>query len=78
MRVISGLFLVVLVAALAFLSYENSQSTTLEAGNWRGDVPLPLLVVVVYLLGMLSGWWLVGLVKRSWQRVTEPDHRARA
>lgn len=77
MRVVSGLFLVVLVAALAFLAYENSQNTTLEVWNWRGDVPLPLLVAVVYVLGMLSGWWLVGLVKRSWQRVTEHD-RARA
>ena len=23
----------------------------------------------------LSGWWLVGLMKRSWQRVTEHDQR---
>jgi uncharacterized membrane protein YciS (DUF1049 family) len=76
MRAISGLFLVVLVVALGYLAYENNSDTVLNAWTWRLDVPLPLLVAAVYLLGMLSGWWLFGLVKRSWQRVTEPDRAA--
>ena len=77
MRFISGLFLITLVAGLGYLAYENNRETALNAWAWRLDVPLPLLVLVVYLLGMVSGWWMVGLMKRSWQRVTEPD-RARA
>ena len=77
MRFLSGLFLIALVALLVVLAYENNRSTSLEAWRWRMDVPLPLLVLGVYVLGMVSGWWLVGAVKRSWQRVTEPD-RARA
>ena len=77
MRFLSGLFLLVLVAGLGYLAYENNRETSLNAWTWRVDVPLPLLVLAVYVLGMLSGWWLVGLMKRSWQRVTEPD-RARA
>ncbi len=77
MRLLSGLFLLVLVVALGLLAYENNRDTVLNAWTWRADVPLPLLVVTVYLLGMLSGWWLVGMTKRSWQRLTEPD-RARA
>ena len=77
MRLLSALFLIALVAPLAVLAYENNRDTTLHAWNWRADVPLPLLVVVVYLMGMISGWWLLRLVKRSWQRATEPD-RARA
>ncbi|VTS03192.1 Uncharacterized protein OS=Singulisphaera acidiphila (strain ATCC BAA-1392 / DSM 18658 / VKM B-2454 / MOB10) GN=Sinac_0259 PE=4 SV=1 [Gemmata massiliana] len=77
MRFISGLFLIALVAVLALLTYENSSVTRVNAWSWNWDVPLPLLVAGVYVLGMVSGWWLIGLTKRSWQRVTEPD-RARA
>ena len=73
MRLLSGLFLVILVVALGYLAYENNHSTAVEAWTWRMDVPLPLLVLGVYLLGMVSGWWLVGMVKRSWRRVTEHD-----
>jgi hypothetical protein len=77
MRFISGLFLIALVAALGILAYENNRETTLQAWNYRLDIPLPALIAAAYALGMVSGWWMMGLVKRSWQRVTEPD-RARA
>ena len=74
MRFLSGLFLLALVVALGLLAYENNRDTVLNAWTWRLDVPLPLLVLAVYVLGMVSGWWMVGLMKRSWQRVTEPDY----
>jgi lipopolysaccharide assembly protein A len=77
MRLLSALFLLVLIAALGLLAYENNRDTALNAWTWRMDVPLPLLLAGTYLLGMATGWWLVGAVKRSWQRMTEPD-RARA
>ena len=77
MRFLSGLFLLALAVLLGLLAYENNVTTTLHAWTWQLDVSLPLLVAVVYVLGMLSGWWMIGLTKRSWQRMTEPD-RARA
>jgi hypothetical protein len=77
MRLLSGLFLLALAAVVGLLAYENNRETALRAWNYRLDVPLPVLIIAVYALGMVSGWWMVGLVKRSWQRVTEPD-RARA
>lgn len=73
MRFLSGLFLLALVVGLGYLAYENNRETSLNAWTWRMDVSLPLLVAGVYVLGMVSGWWLIGLTKRSWQRVTEPD-----
>ncbi len=77
MRLISGLFLITLVVVLGFLAYDNNRDTPLNAWTlWSGSVPLPLLIGGTYLLGMVSGWWLVGLMKRSWQRVTEPDRAA--
>lgn len=77
MRFISGLFLATLLVVLGILAYENNRDTTLHAWNYHLDVPLPVLIVAVYALGMVTGWWMLGLVKRSWQRATEPD-RARA
>ncbi len=76
MRLISGLFLVALITVAALLTYENNTVTRVNAWTWNADVPLPVLVGGVYLLGMVSGWWMVGLLKRSWQRVTEPDRAA--
>ena len=73
MRFLSALFLIALLGGLGYLTYINNYNTSLSAGTWHGDLPLPALVAGVYVLGMVSGWWLVGLTKRSWQRVTEPD-----
>lgn len=74
MRIISGLFLLALVVVLGLLAYENNRPTELNAWTlWSGSVPLPALVGGVYVLGMVSGWWMIGLMKRSWQRATEPD-----
>lgn len=73
MRFLSALFLIAFIGVLGYLTYVNSHTTTVTAWTWHGDLPLPALVAGVYVLGMMSGWWLVGLMKRSWQRVTEPD-----
>ena len=73
MRFFSGLFLIALVGGLGYLAYVNNRVAELDAWTYRLEVPLPLLVGAVYVLGMVSGWWMVGVMKRSWQRVTEPD-----
>ena len=73
MRTLSFLFLVFLVAVLAVLAIENNHPSTVAAWKWQWELPFPLLAVGIYVLGMLSGWALLGVVKRSWHRVTEPD-----
>ncbi|MBA4067099.1 MAG: hypothetical protein C0501_26010 [Isosphaera sp.] len=73
MRVLSLLFLIAVVGALGYLGYQNSYSTQLTVWDRSFSVPIPLLVGAVYVLGMLTGGALVGALKRSWHRVTEPD-----
>jgi uncharacterized integral membrane protein len=71
MRAFSLVFLVVVVAALGVLAYENNFPTTLSAWQWNMSLPFPLVVAATYLLGMLTGSLLVSAVRRSWYRVAE-------
>ena len=77
MRAICFLFLIVFVAIVGVLVYLNSHTVTvsLPFTTRTPEVSFPLLVGGAYLLGMFSGWSVVGMLKRSWQRVTEPDQR---
>jgi uncharacterized integral membrane protein len=70
MRLLSLLFLIAFVALLGYFAYENSQSVTLSLFGQSQAVPVPLLALALYVLGMLSGWFVVGMLRRSWQRVT--------
>jgi hypothetical protein len=77
MRAICFLFLIVFIAVIGALVYLNSHSVTvsLPFTNRTPEVSFPLLVGGAYLLGMFSGWSVVGMLKRSWQRVTESEKR---
>jgi NhaP-type Na+/H+ or K+/H+ antiporter len=76
-RAICFLFLVVFAAVIGVLVYLNSHSiaVSLPFTTRTPEVSFPLLVGGAYLLGMFSGWSVVGMLKRSWQRVTEADRR---
>jgi len=71
MRTLSFLFLIVLLAVLGILAYENNRAVTVSVWQWSWEVPFPLLVAALYVLGMLTGWALIGALKRSWRRVSE-------
>ena len=77
MRAICFLFLILLATAVGVFAYQNNYdvSVTVPFVSHSPEVSFPLLVGGAYLLGMLSGWTVVGMLKRSWQRVTEPDRR---
>jgi uncharacterized membrane protein YciS (DUF1049 family) len=69
MRVLCFLFLVVIAGAAALLAYENRQEVTLTALNYSLTTTIPVLVGLTYLAGMLSGWTVVGMLRRSVDRV---------
>jgi uncharacterized integral membrane protein len=73
MRFLCFLFLVVFGGAVAFFAYENQQDITLRLFDWSWTVNVPLVLGATYVLGMLSGWTVVGMVRRSVYRVTERD-----
>lgn len=75
MKVIYGVFLVLFLAAVAVFAFQNNRPENVTFFNWSWELSFPLLVGGVYVLGMLTGWTVVGLLKKSWRRVTEvsPD-----
>jgi putative membrane protein len=71
MRIVYLLILLLIIAAGVVFAVQNNETITLRYLDRSVSATLPLLIVVVYLLGMLSGWTVVGVVKHSLRRVTE-------
>jgi uncharacterized integral membrane protein len=75
MRVFYFLILVLIIGALAIFVVQNDEQINIRYFNQRLVLPLALGLGAVYFLGMISGWSVVGMLKRSWRRVTEQDQR---
>jgi uncharacterized integral membrane protein len=75
MRAIALLFLLLVVGVLVILGVQNHESVSLTFLNWSVVADLWMVVGAGYLLGMLSGWSAVCVLKRSWHRVMEPGQR---
>ena len=81
MRLIFFLFLLAFAGAAALLAYENQQEVTLTLFTRSLTTTVPILVGLTYLAGMLSGWTVVGMLRRSLNRVIRdplPGEYARA
>ena len=79
MRILCLLILVVIVRAVVAFAVQNQQDVTLTFFNYSRTVNVPLLIGAAYVLGMVSGWSVVGLLRRSFARVVElPETRQRA
>ena len=71
MRWVYLIILVLIVAAVAIFVVQNDAAVDLRFLGHGVELRLSLLLVAVYLLGMVTGWSVVGFLKRSVQRVTE-------
>ena len=71
MRIVYLLILLLALAALVVFTLQNNQTVTLQYLNWSISCPLPLLFAIVYVLGMVSGWTVVGVMRRSLRRISE-------
>jgi uncharacterized membrane protein YciS (DUF1049 family) len=71
MRFLCFLILLIVVAAVVVFAVQNNEGVTIQYLDRSVSCPLSLLIAVVYLLGMVSGWTVVGFLKRSFRRVTE-------
>jgi putative membrane protein len=79
MRFLCFLLLAALAAVVIIFAAQNRQDVTLTFYNYSQTVNVSLLIGVVYVLGMVSGWSVVGMLRRSIVRVIQtPDGRQHA
>ncbi len=71
MRFLCFLFLVVFAGAVGVFIYQNQHDVTVTFLNWHVTKSIPLVVGATFVLGMLSGWSIVGLLRRSVYRASE-------
>jgi putative membrane protein len=71
MRFFYFLLLVIFLGAVAVFAVQNKDPITVKYLDREASYPLAAIVGAAYVLGMLSGWTVVGMVRRSFRRVTE-------
>ena len=75
MRVIYCIVLLLLLGAIGVFAYQNRDAVTIHYINESISIPLAVLIGGVYLAGMLTGWTVVGVLRRSIERVAESPRR---
>ena len=75
MRFLCFLFLLVFAGVVGLFAYQNQQEVTITFWEWSVTAGLPLVAGACFLLGMFSGWTIVGMLRRSVDRVLQPGER---
>jgi lipopolysaccharide assembly protein A len=65
------LLLVVLIGAVVVFAVQNKDPVPIKYLDRSESFPLSAVVGAAYVLGMFTGWTIVGLLRRSLRRVTE-------
>ncbi len=63
MRIIKKIFLALFVILIIIFAVQNSNTITIEMFNWSVTLPLSILVILVYILGMTTGGILFSVIK---------------
>ena len=71
MRMFYFILLLIFLGALVAFAVQNRDTVAIKFMNWSDSYPLPALLGAAYVLGMFSGWTVVGMLRRSLKRVTE-------
>jgi lipopolysaccharide assembly protein A len=64
MRYVTGTLAILLLLVVVVFSLQNRESVSLAFLVWSLSVPKVFLILGTYVLGMLSGWGLIALIKR--------------
>ena len=70
MRIIYVLTLIFLVVVIGVFAVQNRELISLRFLDRSVSSPASVMILVIYLLGMVSGWTMVGLVGRLFRRVS--------
>jgi uncharacterized integral membrane protein len=65
MRYVTGSIAVLLLGAIVIFAIQNRPSVEVSFLVWSVSLPKVFLILGTYVLGMVSGWGLLELLKRS-------------
>lgn len=65
----------IITALVLILFVQNITMVEVRFLTWSLSLPLALLLMAIYLLGMVSGKSLLGLIRRLRRDDAEPDRR---
>jgi putative membrane protein len=65
MRVISIILSVLLIGIVLLFSFQNRTAVTVLFLNWSATLPVAILVIAAYILGMVSGGSVMSFLRRS-------------
>ncbi|MEX2350458.1 MAG: LapA family protein [Flavobacteriaceae bacterium] len=68
MRILKKIILTIFVILIAIFAVQNSQSTTIEFFNWSVKLPVSIVIILVYILGMTTG----GILSSVLRKLAEP------
>jgi lipopolysaccharide assembly protein A len=76
MRVVYTAFVLLMAAAVIVFCVQNLSNVAMSFLGWSISVPLPFLVVTVYILGMMTGGTAVAFIRRMIQGATSKPKQA--
>ena len=65
MKAVKSFFSICIIVLLVIFAVQNFDSTTIDFFNWSITLPLAITIVVIYVLGMLTGGMLWSAIKRA-------------
>ena len=68
MRYVTGALGIIALVAIVIFSVQNLEAVEVSFLAWSVNISKVLVIVGSYLLGMISGWGLVDLMKRPFQK----------
>lgn len=71
MRFMQTIVFLVFLLLIGAFAVQNTEVISVHFLSWKLSQPLALFAVVLYILGMLSGWTVVAFVRGSFRRATQ-------
>ena len=74
MRLVAFVVLLVVIGAVVVFAVQNQQDVTLTIFKTHLTASVAAVIGATYVLGMCSGWTIIGLLRRSFERATDFRH----
>jgi len=72
-RVVISIILFIVVIAVVTFVLQNAEPVTIRFLGWSREAPMAIVTIGMYLLGMLTGWAVFGLLRRSLRTIRSRD-----